>query len=444
MNMFNETSRHLKDLLRYGHLYPDAEADVKFMLKLHTSGEYRLDRYSPIVLIYPFLVKPDSDAGIVLRSLLSGYSGDLFQELALEDAYNNASLYDPVIKSALPYPVSQGSILQARAYLGEPLHSGDLLTALIICPLTWEQYKEDVEKDAEIYRRLLSKQPLPANMISRAHSEIAAFLLDRGISPSQVVMRLKGYGNLPDERNEICSRYTLVIGVLPSGYLKAQVLERWGKHELAESQGIISAPNGLLLPETVLFLRSEIEEFETLLNANPAAPEEAYQDFFEVHPKWLYLLGEQYDNFKSQVRLPPLQIYQELVLTDESVDKMWLKPDFLLKRIGLDLWDVLDIKASDCRMIVGRRSRHKFSEAVSEAVAQLREYSRRIQQNEVRAYVKRQYNMNISEPIAMVLVGRDFNFKTLHSKSMFRTSEGVRIYTYDDLHRLAKHRSLGL
>jgi hypothetical protein len=432
--------------LRFGYLYPDAEVDVKFMLKLHTSGEYRLDRYSPIVLIYPFLVRPDSDAGIILRSLLSGYSGDLFQELALKDALERASIDDPVIQSALPYPFEEYSIWQAAQYLAEPLHSGDLLTALIICPLTWGQsmYKEDFEKDAEIYRRLRSKQPLPAHMISSAYSEIATFLLDRNIDPSHVVMRLRGYGNPTDELSEICSRYTLVIGVLPSGYLKAQVLERWGKHELAESRGIISAPNGLLLPETVLFLRSEVEEFETLLNANQAVPEEAYQEFFEAHPKWLYLLGEQYDEFKSQVRLPPLKIYQELVLTDESVDKMWLKPDFLLKRIGLDLWDVLDIKASDCRMIVGRRSRNKFSEAVSEAVAQLREYSRRMQQNEVRAYVKRQYNMNISEPVAMVLVGRDFNFKTLHSKSMFRESEGVRIYTYDDLHRLARHRSLSL
>jgi hypothetical protein len=378
--------------------------------------------------------------------LLSGYSGDLFQELALEDAYKRTSIYDPVIKSALPFPFEEDSIWQALEYLNEPLHSGDLLTALIICPLTWGEsmYKEDFEKDAKIYRRLLSKQPLPANTISSAHSEIAAFLLARNIDPGHVVMRLRGYGNPADEPSEICSRYTLAIGVLPSGHLKVQVFERWGKHELAESQGIISAPNGLLLPETVLFLRGEIEEFETLLNANPAVPEDAYQEFFEAHPKWLYLLGEQYDKFKSQVRLPPLKLYQELVVTDESVDKMWLKPDFLLKRIGLDLWDVLDIKASDCRMIVGRRSRNKFSEAVSEAVAQLREYSRRMQQNEVRAYVKRQYNMSISEPVAMVLIGRDFDFKTLQSKSMFRESERVKIYTYDDLHRLARHRSLNL
>ena len=69
-------------------------------------------------------------------------------------------------------------------------------------------------------------------------------------------------------------------------------------------------------------------------------------------------------------------------MIDSEIDYLSLKPDFMLKRVGLDLWDVLDIKASDSRMIVGRKTRRKFSEAVAEAVAQLREYISRIHQKQ--------------------------------------------------------------
>ncbi len=86
MNAFDETSHHLKNLLNANYIHPEAKADVKFMLKLHKSREYHLDRYSPIVFLYPFLVRPESKAGQVLRSVLRGFSGDLFQRLASDDA----------------------------------------------------------------------------------------------------------------------------------------------------------------------------------------------------------------------------------------------------------------------------------------------------------------------------------------------------------------------
>ena len=42
----------------------------------------------------------------------------------------------------------------------------------------------------------------------------------------------------------------------------------------------------------------------------------------------------------------------------------------------------------------------------------------------------------------MVVIGRDFEFTTLREKDLFKSAEGVRIYTYDDLRRLAIHRRL--
>jgi hypothetical protein len=305
-------------------------------------------------------------------------------------------------------------------------------------------YEDDCLADIKIYKKLRERVRLPAGIISRSFSEITSFLYESGVDPNALAMRLRGYAIPSHDPDNIIERYSLAITLLETGRLKIDIIERWGKYNFAENKGMISALHGLWLPESVLFLPSEVEEFESLLNAIPPVPEEIYQKFFEAHPKWLYLLGEQYDKSLPQVKIPPIQIHHELALTTSCVDTMWLKPDFLLKRIGLDLWDVLDIKPSDCLMVVGSSSRRKFSEEVYHAVAQLREYSKRLQQNEIRAYMKRKYGLTICEPIAMVLIGRDFGFKTLQEKSQLKTAEGVRIFTYDDLLRLSRHRLLAL
>jgi hypothetical protein len=273
---------------------------------------------------------------------------------------------------------------------------------------------------------------------------MASFLVRRGINPNGLVTRLSGYGYASGEPDNVAARCSLAIGVLASGRVKVQMLDRWGIHDLAETQQLVKAPHGLWVPEHVLFLPSEIEEFETYLNAQPALPEEAFQEFFENHPKWLFLLGEQYEDFRAQVPLPPVQLHQELGLAHKPTDEMWLKPDFLLKRIGLNLWDLLDIKTSDCRMVVGRQSRRGFAWAVRDGVEQLRGYTNRLRQNDVRAYVKNKYQMEVSEPVPMLLIGREFEFKTAWERSELRSSEGVRVYTYDDVLRLAKHRAWSL
>ena len=204
----------------------------------------------------------------------------------------------------------------------------------------------------------------------------------------------------------------------------------------------MASAHGLLIPERAVFLPNELEDFERLLNADPPAHEQAFQEFFEANPKWMYLLGEQYEKIAPQIQLPPVEIRQSLGLVDGRIDEGDFFPDFMLKRIGLELWDVLDIKRASPRVVVGAKSRRKFSAAVYEAVAQLREYTDRLRQNEVREFLRREHGITIARPIAMVVIGRDFEFKTLREKDMLKSSEGVRIYTYDDLHRLARHRAL--
>ncbi|MFY9607019.1 MAG: Shedu anti-phage system protein SduA domain-containing protein [Blastocatellia bacterium] len=420
------------DLLESELLRDDAKADLLFTRQLHESNEYRSYSGSSIAAVYPFLVNQKSAAGRILKSVLVGYTGDLYRRLAFQDERDFWQA---------PLNIEQ-TVRLASTYLERPLTSGDLLNAFIIAPFS--EIARDYDEDAMIYEYLREKRALPKGTITENRSEMASFLVRRGINPNGLVTRLSGYGYASGEPDNVAARCSLAIGVLASGRVKVQMLDRWGIQDLAETQQLAEAPHGLWLPENILFLRSEIEEFETYLNAQPALPEEAFQEFFENHPKWLFLLGEQYEDFRAQVPLPPVQLHQELALAYEPTDETWCKPDFLLKRIGLNLWDVLDIKTSDCRMVVGRQSRRGFAWAVRDGVNQLRGYTNRLRQNDVRAYVKNKYQMEVSEPVPMLLIGREFEFKTAREMSELRYSEGVRVYTYDDVLRLAKHRAWSL
>jgi anti-sigma B factor antagonist len=244
---------------------------------------------------------------------------------------------------------------------------------------------------------------------------------------------------LPSDQNQ---RFSLSLTVDLSGRIGIQVLEKAGAHEVMETAAVRPALHGIWFPDFSFFPSDELERFKCLLNKNPPAPEAAFQEFLEANPRWLYLLGEQYEKAVPQVRLPPLEIRSTLAFSDGTADSQTMIPDFLVKRIGLDLWDVLDIKKTDARIVVGTSARRRFSNAVAEAVAQLREYSRRLRTPEVKQYLFERHGMVVSEPVAMVVIGRDFSFSSPAEKDLFREQDRVKIYTYDDLYRLAKRREI--
>lgn len=236
--------------------------------------------------------------------------------------------------------------------------------------------------------------------------------------------------------------HNIAVSVTDSGMFKVTAVEAWPNVYVVDSPGVIACLHALWLPQQSVFLPQEIAAFEELLNRDLPASEADFQAFFEAHPKWLYLLGEQYEAYHSQVRLPKLQIRSELAFVDPSTDSQKvLIPDFFLKRVGLSLWDVLEIKASDASVLVGGDSRRKLSEKVQDTIAQVREYCRRLQQNEVRARLAKEHSIHVAAPLAMVLIGREFDFASLHTKSLLRQQDQIRVYTYDDLHRLARARA---
>lgn len=392
-------------------LAEEAKSDIAAMIRLQQSGEY--DLQATTSAIYSFLVNPVSPGGRLLRQLLDGYAGDLLSELwnTREDPVGIWA--DTIIDTAPALKREPSSLLS----------SAELLCAIIAFN------RPDMEA-------LASGKTFNLRM-----SLICDFLEDRGIDPGSLCLSLLHRQN-SELDSSLLHRYSLDIRILESGYLQAAVQEQWGQHSFVDNESRIVATQGLLIPERVVFLPSEILIFEQLLNANPPSPEEAFQEFFEAHPKWLFLLGEQYERAIPQVRLPPVKFRETLAFVDGQTDEGNFFPDFMLKRIGLELWDIVDLKRAKPKIVVGRKGRRQFSEAVREAIAQLRGYADRLRQQEVRDFLRHKYGITVVRPVAMVVIGRDFEFKTLREKDTLRISDGVRVYTYDDIRRLAKHRSL--
>jgi hypothetical protein len=237
--------------------------------------------------------------------------------------------------------------------------------------------------------------------------------------------------------------YNLAIVPQTDGRLRIEVLEKLDTAEVSETARSAPSLNTIWLPASSVFEQRDIDEFELLMNADPPVSESSFQEFFERHPQWLFLLGEQYEKALPHAKLPPPTLHPSLAFSPNPASEMTLIPDFLLKRVSLDLWDVLDIKLPTARTIVGRPSRRRFSQEVADSVAQLREYNRRLRTPETRERLWNEYGVKVANPLAMVLVGRDIDFDgSEEEKDLFRESEGVRVYTYDDLHRLAKRRNI--
>lgn len=109
-----------------------------------------------------------------------------------------------------------------------------------------------------------------------------------------------------------------------------------------------------------LALQALVDELESLIN-DPKAKEKEFQDFFERNSSFIIN-----DDYK--------RAHPHVVLTRDNGES--LIPDFVLEPIGENsLSDLLELKLPSAPVFVLQKSRMRFSAAVLEACAQLREYS---------------------------------------------------------------------
>jgi hypothetical protein len=150
-----------------------------------------------------------------------------------------------------------------------------------------------------------------------------------------------------------------------------------------------ATPYVVISPLRVLW-KEQLEEFEQLLN-EPSTSESEYQHYFERHPH--FLAGIEYENVLPHPIL-------------EREEDGALIPDFLLQPAGNQYADILDLKLPTEKLVVGRKDRLRFSSAVHEAIAQVREYRDYFEDQGRRERFASKYGFTSYRPSVAVIVGR--------------------------------------
>jgi len=172
---------------------------------------------------------------------------------------------------------------------------------------------------------------------------------------------------------------------------------------------------------------SALLEFEDMLN-DPHAPEAAYQRFFEANPEFLFT--DQHLAVKPGVLL-------------HSSEGFGLKPDFFLQRRDAPLWDIAELKLPGEQLVQGRPARRGLAAAVRWGMDQLQRYREYFLDLGLAKHFREIHGLEVYHPKLTLIIGRDDAFGTYQERQRLAPPES-RILTYDDLLRLAKHRSLVL
>jgi hypothetical protein len=166
-----------------------------------------------------------------------------------------------------------------------------------------------------------------------------------------------------------------------------------------------------------LVRRDVADEFESLMNSKGVTEERLHQ-FFARNPEFI-LTGD----YKAA--------HSKIVLDRADAP---LVPDFLLEPVDQGaLCDLLELKRPDARLFVLKKNRLRFSAAVFEAVAQLREYSRYFDEQRNREYIKRQYGLTAFKPRMFLILGRSGDVDPMIRRIAEQDVPEIVLRTYDDL-----------
>lgn len=174
-------------------------------------------------------------------------------------------------------------------------------------------------------------------------------------------------------------------------------------------------------------LSQAIEELEDLMNSR-AATEQDFQGFFERHPD--FILTDDHKNARAH-----------LVLEGETQQGP-LIPDFVLEPVEqTGLADLLELKLPSVDLFVLKKSRMRFTAAVAEACAQLREYSAFFDESKNRETVLQKYGLLAYRPRLFLVIGRRPRVDPIAAKRVTTDlPQRLEIRTYDDLLERMKRR----
>ena len=165
-------------------------------------------------------------------------------------------------------------------------------------------------------------------------------------------------------------------------------------------------------------LEIAIDELESLINGG-TIKEADLQDFFERNPDFI-----KSDEYKAA--------HSRIVLSREQEEP--LKPDFVLEPVDQGrLCDLLDLKLPSAQIFVLKARRQRFSAAVMEACAQLREYALYFDEDKNRRFVEEHYGLTAYKPRMFVVIGTRGTVSPIQLRNMELDSPGLNVRTYDDV-----------
>jgi DNA-directed RNA polymerase omega subunit len=173
-------------------------------------------------------------------------------------------------------------------------------------------------------------------------------------------------------------------------------------------------------------LQGAIEELEWLVN-NPKAREKDFQDFFNRNKD--FILNDEYKDAHSHV-----------VFTSDKGESM--VPDFVLEPVDQNsLCDLLELKLPSARLFTLKKNRMRYSAAVAEACAQLREYGRYFEEEKNRKVFLDKYGLRAYKPKMFVIIGRRSTVDPLDERNVQTDLPNLHLRTYDDIINRMKWRA---
>lgn len=165
-------------------------------------------------------------------------------------------------------------------------------------------------------------------------------------------------------------------------------------------------------------LQMAVEELEELANS-PNSKEKDFQNFFERYPD--FILNDEYKN-----------AHHHIVLTRDDGESFI--PDFVLEPLNQEsLCDLLELKLPTAPIFVLKKKRMRFSAAVLEACAQLREYSIFFDEEKNRRRVQEEYGLLAFKPKMFVIIGRRGDVDPIDVRKMESDFPNLNLRTYDDV-----------
>jgi CheY-like chemotaxis protein len=164
-------------------------------------------------------------------------------------------------------------------------------------------------------------------------------------------------------------------------------------------------------------LNEIIEEFEDLINKHDVKEKEL-QGFFLRHQD--FIINEDYRKAHSK-----------LILNDETSDFI---PDFVLEPHDQNaLCDILELKLPKVKLHTLKKNRLRYSSAVLEACAQLREYAAYFDDPVNRKKFYEAYRLNLYRPRMIVVIGRRKDIEPIQLRRIQSDLPQLQLSTYDDV-----------